>query len=123
MLQRSVFWCISPAFARQAMLQALAVWIETPTECGHIFLVPRIFQRDFGRISKFVLYAGQYTSLPIPFTPIVPFVLYYIPPYDRRRKFEEQLHQLQQQLDKPPIPLPFWIKNEIANLHGLSTPN
>ena len=123
MLQRSVFWCVSPAFARQAILQALSIWIESPTECGHIFLVPRIFQRDFGRISKFVLYAGQYDSLPLPFTPIVPFVLYVIPPFNRRKKFEEQVWRLQHRLDPPPIPLPFWIQTEIAVLHGLPTSN
>ena len=123
MLRQSVFWYISPAFTRQAILQALSIWIESPTTCGHIFLIPRIFQRDFGRLSKFVLYAGQHDSLPIPFTPVVPFVLYFIPPFNRRQKFEEQLIRSQQQLDIPPIPLPFWIQNEITNLHGLSTSN
>ena len=123
MLQRSVLWCISPAFARQAILQALAVWSETPTKCGHIFLTPRIFQRDFGRLSKFVLYAGQHEVLPVHFTPIVPFVLYFIPPFNRKRKFEEQLLQLQQRLDTPSIPLPLWIQDEIDNLHRLSTTN
>ena len=123
MLQRSIFWCISPAFARQAILQALSIWIESPTDCGHIFLTPRIFQRDFGRLSKFVLYAGHYISLPIPFTPLVPFVLYFIPPFNRRQKFEEQLLQLQQRLDIPSIPIPFWIQSEITDLHGLSLTN
>lgn len=123
MLHQSVFWCVSPAFARQAILQALSIWIETPTECGHIFLVPRIFQRDFGRISKFVLYAGQYDSLPTSFQPIVPFVLYILPPFNRREKFEEQLWRAQQRVDLPPIPLPFWIQDEIADLHGLPTSN
>ena len=123
MLQRSVLWCISPAFARQAILQALAIWIETPTECGHIFLTPRIFQRDFGRLSKFVLYAGQYDVLPVPFTPIVPFVLYFIPPFDRQRKFDEQILQEQNRLDAPAIPLPLWIKHEITSLHRVSTTN
>ena len=119
MLQQSVLWCVSPAFARQAILQALSVWIDTPTSCGHIFLIPRIFQRDYGRLSKFVLYAGQHDFLPVPFTPIVPFVLYFIPPFDRRQKFAEQQAQLLQQLDTPPISLPLWIQKEIADLHRL----
>ena len=123
MLQQSVLWCVSPAFARQAILQALSIWIESPTTCGHIFLIPRIFQRDYGRLSKFVMYAGQYNSLPVPFTPIVPFVLYFLPPFNRRQKFSEQQEQQHRQLDTPPIAIPFWIKEEIANLHGLSTPN
>ena len=121
MLQRSVLWCVSPAFARQAILQALSIWVEAPTVSGHIFLIPRIFQRDFGRLSKFVLYAGQYTSLPVPFTPIVPFVLYFIPPFNRVKRFEDQQLQLQQRLDAPTIPLPLWIQNEVAHLQRLST--
>ena len=123
MLQRSVLWCISPALAHQPILQALAIWIETPTECERIFLTPRIFQRDFGRLSKFVLYAGQYDVLLVPFTPIVPFVLYFIPPFNRQRKFEEQLLQDQHRLDTPTIPLPLWIQDKIASLHRLSTAN
>ena len=92
MLKRCVFWSVSPSFARQAILQALSVWVETPTSCGHIFFIPRILQRDFGRLSKFVVFGGQHTNLPLPLTPLVPFVLYFIPPFDRRAIFKHQLH-------------------------------
>ena len=82
---QSVLWCVSPNFARQAILQAFSVWVESPTSSGHIFIVPRLLQRDFGRLSKFVLYGGQFLDLPLPFIPLVPFVVYYIPPFDRRK--------------------------------------
>ena len=90
MINWSILWCISPSFARQAILQALAAWVESPTDSGHIFIVPRILQRDFGRLSKFVIYGGQYTNIPLPFTPLVPFVVYFLPPFNRLSTYQQQ---------------------------------
>ena len=123
MLNSFVFWCPSPGFAKQAILQALSVWIETPTSCGHIFLVPRILQRDFGRLSKFVVYHGQYDNLPLPFTPIVPFVLYYIPPFDRQKTYHLQRAREDKRMDIPPDSIPSWIRKEIDCLLRLSSPH
>ena len=114
---------MSPSFARQAILQALSVWVEAPTSVGHIFLVPRLLQRDYGRLSKFVIHLGQFTDLPLPFTPLVPFVVYFIPPFDRRSIFKHQLQQLHDHLDTPPDPVPLWIKKEILDMQRVSTPN
>ena len=119
-LCRSALWCISPSFARQAILQALSVWVESPTTNGHIFLVPRILQRDFGRLSKFVLYGGQFDVLPIPFEPLVPFVIYYLPPFDRRSVYGKQQLQHDGQLDTPTVPVPYWIQEQIDNMQRLS---
>ena len=121
-LGHSTFWSLSPSFARQGILQALSVWIETPTMCGHIFLVPRILQRDFGRLSKFVIFCGQHTNIPLPFVPLVPYVIYIIPPFDRRSVFKYQCQQLATKLDTPPDPVPLWIKQEISNLLRVSAP-
>ena len=123
MLGQFVFWCPSPGFAKQAILQALSIWVETPTCSGHIFLIPRILQRDFGRLSKFVLYHGQYTNLPLPFTPLVPFVLYYIPPFDRLQSYHHQREQEAGRLDIPPDSIPSWIRHEIDCLLRLPSPN
>ena len=123
MLGQFVFWCPSPGFAKQAILQALSIWVETPTCSGHIFLIPRILQRDFGRLSKFVLYHGQYTNLPLPFTPLVPFVLYYIPPFDRLQSYHHQREQEAGRLDIPPDSVPSWIRQEIDCLLRLSSPH
>ena len=122
MLNSFVFWCPSPGFARQAILQALSVWVESPTTCGHVFLVPRILQRDFGRLSKFVLFHGQFDNLPLPFTPLVPFVLYYIPPFNRLLAYQNQRAQDDNRLDIPPISVPSWIRNEIDSLLRMSSP-
>ena len=121
MLNSFVFWCPSPGFAKQAILQALSVWVEAPTSCGHIFLVPRLLQRDFGRLSKFVLFHGQYNNLPLPFTPLVPFVLYYIPPFDRLLTYQLQRSQEDNRLDLPPDSIPSWIRKEIDSLLRVSS--
>ena len=121
MINQSVLWCISPSFVRQAILRALASWVESPTNSCHIFLVPRILQRDFGRLSKFVLFSGQYIDLPLPFTPLVPFVLYYLPPFNRSDVYQLQLQQ--QSVDKTSNRVPSWIQKEIDGLLRVSAPS
>ena len=117
MIGHSALWCISPSFARQVILQALASWVESPTTGCHKFLVPRILQRDFGRLSKFVTFGGQYTDLPLPFTPLVPFLLYCIPPFDRSIIYQRQLIS---PVDETTNPLPDWVQHEIIGLLRLS---
>ena len=78
-------------------------------------------QREFGRVSKNVVFLGQYTDLPLPFTLLVPFVLLYIPPFDRSHEYE--LLRAKQRLDVPPSePTPSWIQKEIDQLQRLSLP-
>ena len=124
MLNKSILWCLFPRFSRQAILQALSIWVESPTSCGHNFLVPKILQHDFGRLSKLVIYNGQYDSLPLSFTPIVPFVLYCIPPFKRMEICHH--HQRQQEanrLDTPYNTVPSCIRKEIDYLLRVSSPN
>ena len=121
MLGQNVLWCVTPGFGKQAILQALYTWIETPTQCGHIFIIPRIMQREFGRVSKNVLYLGQHTDLPLSFTLLVPFVLLYIPPFNRSHEYE--LLRAKQRLDIPATePIPSWIQSDIDQLQRLSLP-
>ena len=120
---QSVLWCLSPCFARQAILQALSVWVESPSSSGHIFLTPRLFQRDFGRLSKFVLFGGQFTNLPLPFIPLVPFVIYYLPPFDHSAIYKSQRSQLDNHVDQPSIRVPSWIQQAITNMLRVSAPH
>ena len=123
MIGRCVFWSVLPSSVHQAILQALSIWVETPTASGHIFLVPRLLQRDYGRLSKFVVFLGQFTEIPLPFTPLVPFVVYFIPPFDRRSVYKHQLQQLNDHLDTPTNPVPSWINHEILALQRVSSPS
>ena len=120
MIGRSVLWCLSPSFARQGFLQAIASWIESPTKGCHIFIVPRILQRDFGRLSKFIVFGGQYTNLPLPFVPLVPFVVYFIIPFDRYSTYQRQIIS---PVDKAPNPVPSWVQKELNGLLRVSAPS
>ena len=121
LIGHNVLWCVTPGFGKQAILQGLYSWSETPTCCGHIFIIPRIMQREFGRVSKFVVFSGQYTDLPLPFVPLVPFVLMYVPPFNRYN--EHQINREKQRLDvSSPHPIPSWIKKDIDRLQRVSLP-
>ena len=118
-LGRNCLWCVSPGFAKQAILQSLYAWVESPTNCGHIFVIPRILQREYGRISKFVLFQGQHTDLPLPFDPLVPFLLFFIPPFDRHLEYSNNRDK--ERMDSSsPNPIPNWIQKDIDKLQRMS---
>ena len=94
--------------------------MESPSSSGHIFLTPRLLQRDYGRLSKFVLFGGQYTDLSLPFVPLVPFVIYYLPPFDHSTIYKSQRAQLDNHVDQPSIRVPSWIQQEIDNMLRVS---
>jgi hypothetical protein len=75
------FWVLSPGVARQGFTAAIMAWVESPWDSSHLFLVPRIQQRSFGRVNKHVEFIGQFKEIPWGRThsPLVPFVLYYLP--------------------------------------------
>ena len=81
-----------------------------------------MLQRDFDRLSKFVLYGGQFTDLPIPFVPLVPFVVYYLPPFDRRAVYSKQRLQQDSRVDTPTVPVPYWIQEQIDSMQRVSSP-
>ena len=58
------------------------------------FIIPRMLQREYGRLSKFVIYSGQFEDSPLSFTPLAPFVLYYIPPFNRREIYQKESKQI-----------------------------
>jgi hypothetical protein len=60
-------WVPSPELARQALVHFLEIWVEDPTRTEEIFLIPRILQRDWGNISRYVREQGLYhpTRLPV----------------------------------------------------------
>ena len=114
-------WCLTPGFGKQAILQALYTWVETPTLCGHIFIIPRIMQREFGRVSKFVLFFGQHFDLPLPFVPLVPFVLLYIPPFNRSHEYD-RIREKQRLDSSSSKPILSWIQRDIDRLLRVSLP-
>ena len=59
-----LMWFVSPQLARQAMSMALPNWQETPSSREHVFVVPRLLQRSFGRVNKHMIYLGAFKDFP-----------------------------------------------------------
>ena len=117
-------WCVSPFIGRQAIITALQHWIEFPTCSSHVFIIPRLLQRSFGRISKHVQFVGVFSSVPCGFIPLVDFVILYLPYFDRLKNFVSQNHSPFDDdaavVDTRPKSTPRWIKQQLTNLRGLA---
>jgi hypothetical protein len=88
LMHTNTFLVFSPGVARQGFTAAIMAWVESPWDSSHLFLVPMIQQRCFGRVNKYVEFIGHFKEIPWGRThsPIVPFVLYYLPPFVRSLK-------------------------------------
>ena len=79
------FWTPPPECARQVIVSFLHMWVQTPFDTEAIFIVPRILQKQWGRISRYVEEKGVFLSnlLPAPyaFSSHLPFVLLHIAPH------------------------------------------
>ena len=107
---------MSPQFAKQAMLEVVNSWVEQPFVSGHLFVVPRVHQRDFGRVHKSIRYIDVTWAAPVGFVSAVPFVIFYLEPFNRSLAYAS----IRSRLDKaPPARTPFAIKKQLEALHGL----
>jgi hypothetical protein len=95
MIKQDCLWAISPTVARQAISTALSAWVESPLNSSHLFLVPRVMQRDFGRLNRHIQFLGQHSRCLAD------------PTYHR--------------VDLPPFPsMPGWVTRQVAYMRGLS---
>ena len=124
LLGRHTIWCVSPPLAKQSMLLALSVWVESPGDSSHLFVVPRVMQRDFGRVSKYFHLMSQSWDIPCHFRPVVPFLVFYLPPFDRLTHVHIKCTRLSRRLNSSSKPsTPAWIKYQVEALHGLPSPS
>jgi hypothetical protein len=88
LMHTNTCWVLSPGVVRQGFTSAIMTWVEPPWDSSHLFLVPRIQQTSFGRVNKHVEFIGQFKDIPWGRThsPLVPFVMYYLPPFVRYLK-------------------------------------
>ena len=100
------------------MLLAVQTWCESSQDSSHIFVVPRVMQREFGRISKHIGYVGQSWDLPASISPTVPLLMYYLPPFNRQLTFDLSLARKR---IAPPSKqkMPRFVKEQVAEMHGL----
>jgi hypothetical protein len=117
LMHAHTFWVLSPGVARQGFTAAIMAWVESPWDSSHLFLVPRIQQRSFGRVNKHVEFVMQFKEIPWGRThsPLVPFVLYYLPHF---------VCSLKTNRDDGMDPssrmrAPQWVRDQVEHLGGL----
>jgi hypothetical protein len=122
MIKQDCVWSLSPTVARQALTAAALAWAESPLDSSHLFIVPRVMQRDFGRVNRHILYLGQFNPKDLAFLAHpcrVPLLLFYLPPH-RRSLFSTPARRL----DLPTFPTfphpPAWVARQVAYMCGLS---
>jgi hypothetical protein len=81
LMHTNTLWVLSPGVSRQGFTSVIMAWVEPPWDSSHLFLVPKIQQRSFGRVNKHVEFIGQFKEIPWgrAHSPLAPFVLYYFP--------------------------------------------
>jgi hypothetical protein len=110
-------WVLSPGLARQGFTYAIVAWVESPWDISHLFLVPMIQQRSFGRVNKHVEFIGQFKEIPWGRTHshLVPFVLYYLPPFLRSLKTSSD----DGMYPSSKMRAPQWVRDQVEHLRGL----
>ena len=104
----------SPSVTRQAMTAVVSAWCEDPLRGAAFVVVPRVVQRDFGRVNKHYHFLGQFDSHGTPFSHPLPFVVFFLPKYRRR------LDDLDRGLDTPAQPrVPDWVSRQLDHMHRL----
>jgi hypothetical protein len=114
---RITIWTPPPECGRQVINTFLRSWVQSPGDTSGIFIIPRIMQRQWGRVSKSVQERGVYHAglLPDPyrFQAHLPFVLLYVP-----------THTPTMRRDRMELPAPAqpkgWHKHQAEQVRGLS---
>jgi hypothetical protein len=117
LMHTNTFWVLSPGVSRQGVTSAIVDWVESPWDSFHLFLVPRIQQRTFGRVNKHVEFIGRFKEIPWgrAHSHLVPFVLYYHPPFACSLKTNSD-----DGIDPPSNMLaPQWVRDQVEHVLGL----
>jgi hypothetical protein len=83
---RATLWFPAPEWAHQLMDAVLNAWTERPWDTEAFFVIPRVFQRDWGRVSKQILEMRHYAAATVPdygTNTDIPCVLLHLPCYVR----------------------------------------
>jgi hypothetical protein len=110
-------WTPPPECARQVIGGYLRKWVQDPAHAHGIFLIPRILQRQWGRVARYVVEVGVYLPHALPpqccYESHLPFVLLHIPP-----------HKLTLRRDRMELPARSqpqgWHKHQAEAVRGLS---
>ena len=78
-------WTPPPELARRAITTFLHSWVQSPRDTSAIFLIPRILQRRWGRVCRYIREVGTFLPhqlpRPVAYSSLLPFVFLHIPPF------------------------------------------
>lgn len=83
---RATLWFPAPEWAHQLLDAVVTAWTENPWNTEAFFVVPRVFQRDWGRVSKHIVELGHHAASTIPdYGPDtdIPCIMLHLPCYVR----------------------------------------
>ena len=83
---QATIWFPAPEWAHQLMDAVVNAWEENPWNTEAFFVVPRVFQRSWGRASKHIVELGIHAAASIPDygeNTDIPCVILHLPCYVR----------------------------------------
>jgi hypothetical protein len=114
---QATLWFPAPEWAHQLLDAVVSAWTEQPWYTEAFFLIPRVFQRDWGRASKHIQDLGLHAAEIIPAysgTTDIPCVLLHLPCYVRSLPPTRRM-------DIPPRPAGAeWHQEQAEYVRGLS---
>ncbi|MGL5814340.1 MAG: hypothetical protein ACRCYW_13575 [Aeromonas sp.] len=114
---QATLWTPPPECGRQVISAYLQKWVQSPYNTHGVFLIPRILQRQWGRVARYVKEVGVYlpSSLPLccRYESHLPFVLLHVPPH--------VLTLRRDRMELPPRAQPSgWHRHQAEAVRGLS---
>ena len=85
-LHQLTVWMPPPTVAQQLLSYLLALWTESPWDTGFIAIIPRVMQRDWSYLSRFLQRVGAFSWETVPCgenpnTLPIPIVVLYAAPH------------------------------------------
>lgn len=117
---RYTVWTPSPEVAHLAIHTFLNFWVESPWDTSAVFVIPRVLQRDWHFMSRYVTEVGVYASTDLPpvlgYNSVIPVVLLHCAPFVRRLPASDD------RMDTPPKFDRFqrWCLRQAEALRGVS---
>jgi hypothetical protein len=116
-MHKHVIWTLTTTLAHQTFCTAAMAWVKAPWYSSRIILVTHLMQNYFGRTNKNILLVGHFWKLPLPadFEPLVPFLIFYLPPFVRSLPTSTI-----RDLDEPTyVPYHKWVRAQTDLLRGV----
>lgn len=71
LIGKTTFFTPPSHITRQFMNAFLGYWVEAPTTTSAFFLIPNVYQHDWGRVSKHALSLGTFHPRDLPFSSLL----------------------------------------------------